>query len=429
MSPGAVRLRGAIPAWRAPCGRPLQAETWAKRRKGEPVEEVDTIVVGAGPAGSAAAITLARAGQRVLLLDRAAFPREKPCGDLIGARALARARRLGVLEVDLAPYPSLAGALITADAGLVDLTPATHVRPGRHGRDRRAGHSADGVRRGARPRRRACRRRVQAGDGSRGRRVGPTARAAHRNRDGTGRAGRTPRQGGSWWRAVTAAGSRRMWRRSKPATSRPAGSRCAATLPASPPRLAGLSSASIAGCYRATAGSSHFRAAAPTSESARSPARKGASEHLHDLYARFVSDPASPVAAWLTGAAPDGTARTWPLDLGPRRRRLVADGLLVAGESAAFVGPLTGAGIAFALDTGARAGDVAAGALTAGDLRAEALAPYARAVTRRFLPWLRAEAVAQRWLSDPVHVRRLLGAVRPLPPTGPLGARLLLHLG
>jgi len=159
--------------------------------------------------------------------------------------------------------------------------------------------------------------------------------------------------------------------------------------------------------------------------------RGGASEgeHLRSLYARFTQDPASPAAAWLREAQAEGPARAWPLDLGPRRRRLTADGLLVAGEAASLVGPLTGAGIAFALETGARAGATLATALTAGDARAAALAGYARATRRRALPWLRAEHLAQGWLSDPAHLRALVRAVRPLPPTGVLGARLLLHLG
>jgi menaquinone-9 beta-reductase len=48
----------------------------------------DAIVVGAGPAGSVAALVLARAGARVALVDRSAFPRQKACGDLIGPRGV-----------------------------------------------------------------------------------------------------------------------------------------------------------------------------------------------------------------------------------------------------------------------------------------------------------------------------------------------------
>lgn len=51
----------------------------------------DVAVIGAGPAGSAAALKLGEAGMRVLLLDKAkSFPREKPCGGGITARGLTR---------------------------------------------------------------------------------------------------------------------------------------------------------------------------------------------------------------------------------------------------------------------------------------------------------------------------------------------------
>jgi geranylgeranyl reductase family protein len=52
------------------------------------VERFDAIVVGAGPAGSTAAIRLSRAGARVLLIDRERFPRDKPCGGGLTYRAV-----------------------------------------------------------------------------------------------------------------------------------------------------------------------------------------------------------------------------------------------------------------------------------------------------------------------------------------------------
>lgn len=52
------------------------------------MESVDVAVVGAGPAGAVCAYRLARAGARVLLLDRARFPRDKPCGGGLTGRAL-----------------------------------------------------------------------------------------------------------------------------------------------------------------------------------------------------------------------------------------------------------------------------------------------------------------------------------------------------
>jgi len=61
------------------------------------VADYDVIVAGGGPAGSSAAIHLRRAGARVLLFDRATFPRDKPCGGGVTGRARAQA------PVDISP--------------------------------------------------------------------------------------------------------------------------------------------------------------------------------------------------------------------------------------------------------------------------------------------------------------------------------------
>ncbi len=56
----------------------------------------DVVVVGAGPAGSAAAAWACRAGRDVLVIDSAQFPRDKACGDGLTPRAVLELQRLGL---------------------------------------------------------------------------------------------------------------------------------------------------------------------------------------------------------------------------------------------------------------------------------------------------------------------------------------------
>jgi geranylgeranyl reductase family protein len=62
------------------------------------MHEHDVIVVGAGPAGSAAAAALARRGHDVVLVDRAEFPRDKPCGDGIPPGTVGILHDLGLRD-------------------------------------------------------------------------------------------------------------------------------------------------------------------------------------------------------------------------------------------------------------------------------------------------------------------------------------------
>ncbi len=67
------------------------------------MRSADVIVVGAGPAGAATAVTLADAGRDVVVVDKARFPRDKICGDGLTAGAL---RLLEGLGLDPATVPS-----------------------------------------------------------------------------------------------------------------------------------------------------------------------------------------------------------------------------------------------------------------------------------------------------------------------------------
>ncbi len=78
----------------------------------------DVLIVGAGPAGSVAAAVLARAGVRVRIVDRATFPREKLCGDTVNPGTLARLRRLRLADaIDEQGVP-LDGMVVTGEGGV-----------------------------------------------------------------------------------------------------------------------------------------------------------------------------------------------------------------------------------------------------------------------------------------------------------------------
>ena len=71
----------------------------------------DAVVVGAGPAGSISAFTLARSGARVALLERGALGRDKPCGGGLTPRAWED------LEVDIEHIVALRTSRIHVRAG------------------------------------------------------------------------------------------------------------------------------------------------------------------------------------------------------------------------------------------------------------------------------------------------------------------------
>src|SRR5436190_391258 len=81
------------------------------------------IVVGAGPAGATAALTLARAGVTVRLLDRSKFPRNKPCGGGITLRVL---RRFPYLEHELGRIATQRLSRLHLDAPVVVAADGVH---------------------------------------------------------------------------------------------------------------------------------------------------------------------------------------------------------------------------------------------------------------------------------------------------------------
>jgi flavin-dependent dehydrogenase len=78
----------------------------------------DVLVLGAGPAGAATAIRAARAGLSVTLVDRARFPRDKPCSEYMSPETVRHLGALGVLDdLDGAGGVAIAGTTVTGPRG------------------------------------------------------------------------------------------------------------------------------------------------------------------------------------------------------------------------------------------------------------------------------------------------------------------------
>ncbi|MDE0653261.1 MAG: geranylgeranyl reductase family protein [bacterium] len=78
----------------------------------------DVAVVGAGPAGAAAAIGLARAGRHAVVVDRSPFPRDKYCGDGLTTGALRLLEHLGLDPASISSWQAATSLVIRAPSGL-----------------------------------------------------------------------------------------------------------------------------------------------------------------------------------------------------------------------------------------------------------------------------------------------------------------------
>jgi len=78
---------------------------------------VDVLVVGAGPAGIAAAVTAHRAGLRVAMIDKARFPRDKCCGDGLTTGALRLLEQLGLPPASVPSWTPCRDATLRSPSG------------------------------------------------------------------------------------------------------------------------------------------------------------------------------------------------------------------------------------------------------------------------------------------------------------------------
>ncbi|MFT7476199.1 MAG: geranylgeranyl reductase family protein [Verrucomicrobiales bacterium] len=78
---------------------------------------VDTAIVGAGPAGAAAAHRLAQAGHDVLLIDKATFPRDKFCGDGLTTLCLRQFQEMGFSVAGIPSFTPIEGVVLRSPSG------------------------------------------------------------------------------------------------------------------------------------------------------------------------------------------------------------------------------------------------------------------------------------------------------------------------
>ena len=385
----------------------------------------DVLIAGAGPAGAAAALTMARGGARVALLDRAAFPRDKPCGDLLGRAAVAQCRMLGV-DLEALDAFRVRGVALRTPGG------ATLHGIAHHGA--RVPDEACLV-----PRLRFDAALVEMACGAGATLVCAQATGVLRGAGGavlgvTTRAGNAPGPdlraplvvGADGWGSVIARallGS---------AAARPAQRGIAARCYVQGVRnlhgrmrffverdlLPGCAWIFPLGDDRANVGLGTI-----VPEDAAQAMRPAA------RLARWLADGSSPAADLLVGARQTTAIVSWPLAIGWRPAPLAFAGALLAGDAAALISPMSGSGIAAALHSGRLAGEACLRALARGDTSRAALLSYERAVRRAFRPRYALERAAQTLLYHPERLDRMGVLAGWFPHSQAIAGDLLFNLG
>jgi geranylgeranyl reductase family protein len=385
------------------------------------------IVVGAGPAGSAAAITLARAGISVLLLDRDSFPRDKTCGDLIGSQALQLTYRLGVPRESFTIFPPLRGFALHTANNQVKQPPPDAAR-GLEARvvprivfDTILVHQA--LRLGVTFRQLKVTAVLRhPGD--------PVLSVRGIAGDETITCSARILIGADGWNSLVARSIGPGFKNTAGPHSIGIATRAYVTRPAgNDGRIHFYFTHEIQPGYGWFFPIDSWHANVGLGMLITPDQRPDCAQMLRQRLTHLLHAPDSPARPLLDGVASITAIRTWPLALGWVPRRLVADGVLLAGDAAAFISPLTGAGIFNAMRSGILAAQVAAAALRAGDCSAAALATYERLCRRILQPRLRIEATAQRILAAPARLNLLGAMLRALPALDHLTTRIIFNLG
>jgi geranylgeranyl reductase family protein len=376
--------------------------------------DVEVVVAGAGPAGSAAALVMARAGRHVLLVDRSDFPRDKVCGDLLGCDAVASLERLEVHDATLAGALPLAGAVLHGPRG----TRAGSIAPsGREPIRRRDARVLP--RRIFDARLLACARAAGA-HFTTARVLGTLfddrgAIAGVRTSAGDVRARVTI--GAEGWGSPVA---RALGRK------RAAQDSVAIVMRAYATGVAELARRMHFFINPAVDG---YGWVFPLADGGANVGlgfigREADSTQLRAAFERFIASD-SPARALLSGSHA-GAPVAWPIPLGWRDDAVATEGAFLAGDAAALASPLSGSGIHHALESGRGAARFALRTLAGDEHAWRGYAPWIR---RRFGVRLDVEGALHRLAGTPQRVEPWLALARAVPGAGGLLSRALLALG
>lgn len=354
-------------------------------------ESCEVVVVGAGPAGAATAARLADAGHDVLLLDRAHFPRRKPCAECVNPAGVEALRRLGVWDEVVAARPArLDGWRIGPHGGA---TFDGSFPAGVHGIGIPRETLDDILFRHAVSRGARARTGVRVADVLRGARGGVTGVRVQGD-DGEREIAARLVIGADGLRSV-------VLRRLDLLRRRPKLRKLALTA-----HVTGFDGAPGRGEVHVT-GRRACIGIAPVGHDLANVTVVVPEERSKEV----AGDPAGFFDAALAAHGFAGLRRmddvlaTGPFDCPVRAA--VADGALLVGDAGGYYDPFTGQGIYRALRGAELAAETAGAALRAGDTSARALAPYERARRRAFAPGERMQRVVETFVSRPA----LLGAV------------------
>lgn len=376
----------------------------------------DVLVVGAGPAGVAAAMSAARCGADVLLVDRASFPRAKVCGGCLNPKALRRMETLGVADVlDEIGAPQISGLEVRAPGG------GGHGAILRTGAGRAVSRSAlDG----------AMLERARRTDGvsaftQTNATVEPLSRDADGHQGGDGAVGRivTLRHAdGAHARAqagvvIVADGLKGSSLRNLPAFNLAVKSSSRMGVGCVMPNGPGWIEPGrvLMACHAAGyVGMVRVEGEAIDVAGAIDPVFVKACGGPGPAADRIVRASGWPGFADGAAESASGDGRWMGTGLLTRRRKtLMAPGVMTIGDAAGYVEPFTGEGMAWALESGMATGAVAAG--LAREWSEAAAQRWARAERKRMMQRQRACRLVAWMLRRPLVVRGFVSAASRAP--------------